>query len=59
MRDTMKRLWVEDDAATFAEYGLLLALMAVALIATLKTVGTNLKTYFTTASNDIKGAANK
>ena len=44
----------DEDGATMIEYGLLAALIAVVLIAVITTLGTNLKSTFTTISNKMK-----
>ena len=41
-----KRLLRDDSGATAIEYGLIAALIAVAAVATMTTVGTNLSTTF-------------
>ncbi|MBV8061219.1 MAG: Flp family type IVb pilin [Alphaproteobacteria bacterium] len=51
MRTFMKRFMKEESGATAIEYGLIAALIAVAVIATVTTLGTNLKATFTTVSN--------
>ena len=40
-----------EDGQTMVEYGLILALVSVVAIAILTTLGTNIKTTFTSASN--------
>ena len=48
------KLWWSDEAgATAIEYGLIAALIAVAIIAAATTVGTNLNTTFTTVGNKL------
>ena len=42
---------MDDTGATAIEYGLIAALIAVVLISTVRTVGTNLKTTFSTIGN--------
>ncbi len=42
-----------EDGATAIEYGLLAALIAVAIIGTVTTIGTNLNTTFTTVSGSL------
>lgn len=44
----VKKLFVEEEGAALAEYGLLLALIAVVCIAAVTLVGTNVKTTFNT-----------
>jgi pilus assembly protein Flp/PilA len=45
-RDFLNRLRNDEDGASLVEYGLLVALIALAVIATLRTVGTNLNALF-------------
>lgn len=42
-----------EKGQTLVEYGLILALIAVAVVVILGTMGTNLNTLFTNISNDI------
>ncbi len=53
------RLWaslmVNKNGATAAEYGLLVALIAVAITAAVTLFGTTLAGLFTTVTNTIKG----
>ena len=44
----------DEKGASMAEYGLLLALVAVVAIATLTTVGTNVKTKFQAVADNLK-----
>lgn len=46
----------DEDGATAIEYGLIAALIAVALITTLGTLGTNLNNTFTKVSNGLANA---
>jgi len=50
----IKRLIDEDDAANAVEYGLITAVIAVALIAALVAFKDQLSTMFDRAGNDIK-----
>jgi len=45
------KLFRNEDGATAIEYGLIAALIAVAAVTVMGTVGTNLKSTFSTASN--------
>ena len=47
---TLARLMRDESGATAIEYGLIAALIAVVLITTVRTVGTNLKSTFTSVS---------
>ena len=54
--DSMLRLYVwfkEEKAQTMAEYGLILALVSVAAIIILGTVGTNLTNVFNTVAGKL------
>jgi pilus assembly protein Flp/PilA len=50
MRNFVKRYLSDESGATAIEYGLIAALIAVAIIATVTSVGTKLQTTFTTVS---------
>ena len=45
----------EEEGATAVEYGLMVALIAVAIIAAVTTLGTKLSTMFTNVSDKIPG----
>jgi pilus assembly protein Flp/PilA len=47
------RLMHDDRGATAIEYGLIAALIAVAAVTVLGTVGTNLTNVFSTVANDL------
>ncbi|TMJ63118.1 MAG: Flp family type IVb pilin [Alphaproteobacteria bacterium] len=49
----LKRLLRDDSGATAIEYGLIAALIAVAAVTIMGTVGTNLSSVFTTVANDL------
>jgi pilus assembly protein Flp/PilA len=49
----VKKLFADESGATAIEYGLIAALIAVAIVAAATTVGTNLKTTFTTVSSSL------
>ena len=50
---TLVRLFKNEDGATAIEYGLIAALIAVAAVATMTTVGTNLKAVFGTVASSL------
>jgi pilus assembly protein Flp/PilA len=50
---TFIRLWMNQDGATAIEYGLIAALVAVAAVTVLSTVGANLTGTFTRAANKL------
>jgi pilus assembly protein Flp/PilA len=57
MKSFFSRLLREEDGATAIEYGLIAALVAVAAIAALTTLGQSLDAIFTSVSNQLSGAA--
>jgi len=54
MKAIITRFVRDESGATAIEYGLIAAGISVAIIAAVKTVGTNLNTTFTNVSNAIK-----
>jgi pilus assembly protein Flp/PilA len=50
---TIAKLLKNEDGATAIEYGLIAALIAVAAVTILGTVGTNLTSTFTTVANKL------
>ena len=54
MRDLCIRFAKDDSGATAIEYGLIAAMIAVAISAAVKTVGSNVKTIFTSVSTALK-----
>ena len=53
MFSTLVRLFKNENGATAIEYGLIAALIAVAAVATMTTVGTNLKNVFGTVASSL------
>lgn len=53
MANLMKRFAKDESGATAIEYGMIAALIAVVIIATLQTIGTKLNTAFTSISNKL------
>ena len=53
MKDLISRFANDESGATAIEYGLIAALVAVAAITALTTVGTNLTSTFTTISGKL------
>jgi pilus assembly protein Flp/PilA len=49
----LTKLLRNEDGATAIEYGLIAALIAVAAVTVLGTVGTNLTSTFSTVANDL------
>lgn len=56
MTKLIKRFIDEDDGATAIEYGLIAALIAVAIIAAVSAVGDNLSTTFDDVASGLGGA---
>jgi pilus assembly protein Flp/PilA len=56
MLNFAKRIWSDDEGATAIEYGLLAALIAVAIIGAVTTLGEGLIGTFTTVSTELTGA---
>lgn len=50
MLEALKRLVTEEKGQGMAEYGLILALIAIVVIAAVTNIGTNLKTKFESVS---------
>ena len=55
MSKFVARFAKDESGVTAMEYGMIAALIAVAIIGTLGTVGTNLKTTFTNVANALAG----
>ncbi|HYB10258.1 MAG TPA: Flp family type IVb pilin [Alphaproteobacteria bacterium] len=53
MLKMIKSLLKDESGATAVEYGLIAALISVAAVGVIKTVGTNLTTTFTTVANNL------
>jgi pilus assembly protein Flp/PilA len=54
MNNLFARFVRDESGATAIEYGLIAALIAVAIIGAVTLVGTNLSTTFSTVANNIK-----
>lgn len=53
MKALIQRFKNDEDGATAIEYGLIAALIAVAIIAAVKTLGTNLSGTFTNVADEL------
>jgi pilus assembly protein Flp/PilA len=53
MMNLMMRLWKDEEGQGMVEYGLILALVSIAVITVLGLMGTNLNTIFTQIKNAI------
>ena len=58
MLKRFKHFCDDESGATAIEYGLIAALVSVAAIGALTTMGESLKTMFTTVSNSMSAAVN-
>lgn len=56
MFGTVKAFFKDESGATAIEYGLIAALVSVAAIAALTTMGDELENMFTVVGNNLKGA---
>lgn len=56
MISTFARMIRNDDGATLVEYSLVVALIAVVAIGAITTLGSNIKTLFTTLGDKVNGA---
>jgi pilus assembly protein Flp/PilA len=56
MTNLIKRFAHEEDGATAIEYGLIAALIAVAVIGAIRALGQNLSSTFSEVSSEIAGA---
>jgi pilus assembly protein Flp/PilA len=52
----MKRFWNDESGATAVEYGLMVALIAVAIILAVTALGGNLATMFQGVADEIEAA---
>ena len=57
MLKRFKQFCGDESGATAIEYGLIAALIAVAMIGAVTTLGENLQTIFGTVSNSLDGAS--
>jgi pilus assembly protein Flp/PilA len=53
MKNLMKRLWQEDEGQDLVEYGLLIFLVALAAIASMKSLATSISTVFNSAATSL------
>ncbi len=58
MLKSFKHFCGDESGATAIEYGLIAALVSVAAIGALTTMGTSLQTMFSTVSNSMSSAVN-
>ena len=55
IKTLLSKFWSEEDGASAIEYGLLAALIAVAIVAGVTSVGAELKTVFADVVGALKG----
>ena len=53
----IRNFLIQDDGATLIEYGLIAALIAIAAVTALGTVGTNLTSKFSTIATTVSGGS--
>lgn len=53
MKNLMKRLWQEEEGQDLVEYGLLVVLIALAAMAGMNTLATDINAVFTNAGNTL------
>lgn len=56
MKALINKFFKDEDGATAIEYGLIAALIAVAIITAVRAVGTELNNTFTTVENELATA---
>jgi pilus assembly protein Flp/PilA len=54
--EAIKNFWKEEDGVTAIEYGLIAALIAIVIIASVRIVGTNLDAVFDRIGTALTGA---
>ena len=58
MKEMLINFWKDEEGATAIEYGLIAALIAVAIIVGIKLVGTNLNSLFNDIAGKLTGRVN-
>ncbi len=53
MKNTLRRLWREEEAQDLTEYALLLVLISLVAVASMQTVGTAVSNVFVNAANNL------
>ena len=56
MKDQIIKFWRDEEGATAIEYGLIAGLIAVGILATLTSIGTELKRIFGLVLTSLQGA---
>ena len=54
MKDILVRLWREDEGQDIAEYAVMLAVILVIVVGTIRLIGTNANTIFSSVASSIQ-----
>ena len=54
MADFIQRIWSEDQAQDIAEYAVMLAVILVLVVGTLRLIGSNANTAFSSAASSLQ-----
>lgn len=54
MRTLLKRLWTEDEGQDIAEYAVMLAVILVLVVGTIRLIGTNANTAFSSVASSLQ-----
>ena len=54
MSSILARLWTSDDGQSIAEYAVILAVILVAVVGTIRLIGSNANTVFSQAASSIQ-----
>ena len=54
MPELMKRLWSEDEGQDIAEYAVMLAVILVLVVGTIRLIGTNANTAFSSVASSLQ-----
>ncbi len=54
MKNVLVRLWVEDEGQDIAEYAVMLAVILVIVVGTIRLIGTNANTVFSSVASSIQ-----
>ena len=54
MPEFMKRMWCEDEGQDIAEYAVMLAVILVLVVGTIRLIGTNANTAFSSVASSLQ-----
>ncbi len=54
MKDVLMGLWAEDEGQDIAEYAVMLAVILVIVVGTIRLIGTNANTVFSSVASSIQ-----